>query len=292
MIETPLPSIYLTFTPRNEDTIRLSGATDQRLRFWSATLDVLQFSNQDRVLEQSEAGLGRFGDRLADQIEQQIIYLLQHAHNLKHEQARDILRHADEPIRFQLRGYEYGSLTLELSVEGIPTLADAFAGNLDLLFHVLERYSPEALFGCVPYDRRVGADLNAKVTVTKPFELEFLRQARSAYKPSARQIPEPTESPTTQLPIQGPIQQSFQPWHLSPKANTTWIAANFVLLIPVLLSFAAQYLIYRSLSDERAAIAAQAQSLQKRESEVLSRLSEIAFSNRRDPKDGRIDSTK
>lgn len=102
MIDTPLPSIYITFTPRNEDAVRLAANTDQRLRFWSISWDVRQYSNQDRVLEQSEAGLRRFGDRLVDQIEQQIIYLLQHAHNLKHQQARDILRHADEPIRFQL----------------------------------------------------------------------------------------------------------------------------------------------------------------------------------------------
>ncbi|HEU0123921.1 MAG TPA: hypothetical protein VFQ91_25540 [Bryobacteraceae bacterium] len=168
---------------------------------------------------------------------------------------------------FQVAGFRYGSLSLDLDVTGLKALVEFFDGNAMLCQMVLAQYAPLALaYALTDNPRAFVEGLNAEVLAPTlgPAFATFLKTP-----------PVPTTVPTpVPTPVPAPAPPSSTPGGLGRLATSNsltwaWIASNTSLLIPVLLSLVVLYFGFVGLDRERDRVWQAIKDLTEKQNEVL-----------------------
>jgi hypothetical protein len=157
---------------------------------------------------------------------------------------------------FQVAGFRYGSLALDIDVTGIKALADFFDKNAALCEMVLAQYAPLALAYALTDNSRAYVD-----GLMSEVDAAALGPAFAALAST----PVPPANPTTTA-------QQANPGVVGSMAaglKWQWIAANTSLLVPVLLSLVVLYYGFVGLDHERERVWQAIKDLSEKQNEVL-----------------------
>ncbi|HXS93644.1 MAG TPA: hypothetical protein VN736_03505 [Candidatus Limnocylindrales bacterium] len=154
---------------------------------------------------------------------------------------------------FQVAGFRYGSMTLDVDVAGLKGMAEFFDKNIELLQVVLCQYAPAALAMAAGGNGNGGDTwidgLDCKIQTGPQFAATFNSDTNATTQPMA--IPGSPASKTLQ------------------SINWAWIVSNTSLVLPVLLSLVVFYFAFVGLDHERERLAQGMTSLADKQTEVL-----------------------
>ena len=160
---------------------------------------------------------------------------------------------------FQVTGFRYGTLSLDIDVAGLKGLADFFDKNSDLLRIVLCQYAPNALAMAASGNGGGSIDgLECRFQSAPELERAFTSQ------PS----PPPGTSATQTADAASPKKLEALNW--------AWIVSNTSLLVPVVLSLVIVYFAFVSIEHERDRLSQAMSSLADKQTEMMKVLAAIA----------------
>ncbi|HXS95948.1 MAG TPA: hypothetical protein VN736_15185 [Candidatus Limnocylindrales bacterium] len=153
---------------------------------------------------------------------------------------------------FQVAGFRYGSLTLDIDVAGLKGLSEFFDKNVELFQVVLCQYAPTALAMAVSGNGGGGIDgLGCKLKFPPELATAF-NDATAAGNPSHTLTAAPASTPKKLESL-----------------NWAWIVSNTSLVLPVLLALLVIYFAFVGLDRERDRLSQGLTSLADKQTEVL-----------------------
>jgi hypothetical protein len=156
------------------------------------------------------------------------------------------------PFAFQVVGFRYGSLMLDVDVTGLKGLSRFFDKNIDMLQVVLCQYAPTALAMAA-----VGNDNSDAWIDGLECKIQVGQQLAAAFNSD-------TNSTTQTMPIPGSATSKTV-----QSINWAWIVSNTSLVLPVLLSLVVFYFAFAGLDHERERLAQGMTSLADKQTDVL-----------------------
>lgn len=276
------PRLYIRFS-LDEEVREASLTTEQiRQRFWYALVDVdpgAYTNREDYVSNNCErVSTDSFGRCLLKQLlEKQLPFLLQYSRNLTNREAITLIQsNSDKHPVFSFVEIQYGSATFTLSPEGIPFLASAFGGNIDLFLRVLEDHSYPALVESLQriYEPRTSTRMSVQASANTSFQSEFRLHAnqQGISRPGNMQFvnAEPlnyksSQEVTTALPQQSAV--------LTPppfeEYRRIWRISNYSLVPAVVLGFIVLYVAFAGVREERKILEERRVRLDKIEEQLI-----------------------
>jgi hypothetical protein len=211
----------------------------------------------DYVRQRSEIGRGRFEiEGGVQELEQRVVQRF--GRSLREVLLTDFFgvesreEIAVPVFAFQVIGFRYGSLSLDIDVVGLKGLAEFFDKNIDLFRIVLSQYAPSAL------TMALGA-----------YEGGWIEGLECAVQPTA-EIDRAFDVPAQQeAGISKAIQQPANSSRSLQSLNWAWIVSNTSLVLPVILSLIVMYLAFVSLEHERDRLSQGMSSLVDKQTEIM-----------------------
>lgn len=169
----------------------------------------------------------------------------------------EVVGQSRSAFAFQVAGFRYGSLALDIDVLGIKALADFFDHNAELCELVLAQYAPLALAYAITSNGYSRVDGLMSEVDASPLGPAFLALASATpVQPSNPAKPSRQTSPGLVRGVAAGLK-----WQ--------WIAANTSLLVPVLLSLGVLYFGFVGLDRERERVWQAIKDLSEKQNEVL-----------------------
>ncbi len=161
---------------------------------------------------------------------------------------------------FQVAGFRYGSLSLDVEVAGLKGLTEFFDKNSDLLRIVLCQYAPNALAMAVGGNGRASIDgLECKIQSSPEMDRPFTSL------PSA-----PTGTTANTQPADSGSSKKLE------SLNWAWIVSNTSLVVPVILSLVIVYFAFVGIDHERERLSQAMSSLADKQTEMIKVLANLA----------------
>ena len=237
-----------------------TGRSDiKRLEFWASVIseDPVTFPSDIKLCEVRL--MSTFAAQLAD-------------HVRAHHRATP-----SGPYRFKVNPpLTYGSLEINIGIEGVDHLLSAMAWDAQLLLEVLTQYSPEAFVAAIPIPALLPRPVKADYRDTE-WLVETAARAGDVH-PDGQASIDAEEGPPTQGPavddMTSPSRERPSVTSLKGKVgHSLWVLANTSLLVPVGLSLVAIYLAFGALETERDRMERRAREIEKREAALIEAIS-------------------